>query len=34
MFTCQFGLVVGQSLEAVSERCEDALHSAKHGAES
>lgn len=31
--TCDFGLVVGQSFEAVSERGEDALHSAKHGAE-
>lgn len=34
MFTCEFGLVVGQSFEAVGERGEDALHSAKHGAES
>lgn len=34
VFTCKFGLVVGQSLEAVGEWGEDALHRAKHGAES
>lgn len=34
MFTCEFGLVVGQSFEAVSKWSEDALHGAKHGAES
>lgn len=34
VFTCEFGLVVGQSFEAVSEWGENALHSAKHGAES
>lgn len=31
--TREFGLVVGHSFEAVSERGEDALHSAEHGAE-
>lgn len=34
MFTCEFDLVVGQSFEAVSEWGDDALHIAKHGAES
>lgn len=33
VFTCEFGLVVGQNIEAVSERGEDAFHSAKHGAD-
>lgn len=33
MFTCKFGLVVGQSFEAVGEGGEDAFHSAKHRAE-
>lgn len=34
LLTCEFGLVFGQSLEAVCEWGEDAFHSAKHGAES
>lgn len=34
VFTCELGLVVGQSFEAVGEWGEDALHCAKHGAES
>lgn len=34
VLTCEFGLVVGQSFEAVSEWGEYALHCAKHGAES
>lgn len=33
MFTCEFGLVVGQSFEGVSEGGDDALHRAEHGAE-
>lgn len=34
VFTCEFGLVVGQSFEAVSERGEDAFQCAKHRAQS
>lgn len=34
VFTCEFGLVVGQSFEAVCEWGEDSFHCAKHGAES
>ena len=33
VFTCELGLVVGQSFEAVSEGSEDALHRAEHRAE-
>lgn len=32
--TCELGLVLRQGFEAVGEGGEDALHSAKHGAES
>lgn len=33
VFTCEFGLVVGQSFEAIGEGGEDTLHCPKHGAE-